>query len=259
MSAVSCSPALCSTAFLSVYREAAMTTDLVALLNRHRLIELSHVYEEGMPVWPGDGRFFLSSAENFATGDGNYNCQLSLGDHCGTHIDAPVHFMPHGESIDRVDIRQLVGRGRCLNMAHVLKNGAITFDMITEWEARNGEITAKDIVLFRTGYDKKWRCRPDHTGFMSGWPGLSARSADYLLEKGVTIFGTDALSLDCADSKDYPAHEAILGAGGLIIESLANLHSLPAAFVFIALPLRIKGGSASPVRAVAFVEQSEHD
>lgn len=232
-----------------------MTDNLVALLSQHRLIELSHVYEERMPVWPGDGRFFLSRAEEFAAGDGNYNCQLSLGDHCGTHIDAPVHFMPQGESIDQVDICQLTGRGRCLDMAHLVQNGQITSGIIKNWETSHGEIAAKDIVLFRTGYDKKWRSRPDHKEFMSGWPGLSGEAARYLLDKGVTVFGTDSMSLDSADSVDYPAHQAILGANGLIIESLANLYSLPTVFTFIALPLRLKGASASPVRAIALVEQ----
>jgi len=233
-----------------------MTDELVALLNQHRLIELSHDYEEGMPVWPGDGRFFLSSAETFAAGDGNYNCQLSLGDHCGTHIDAPAHFIPQGKSIDSVNVRRLTGRGRCLDMSHLPQNGLITFGMIEDWEESHGEIVAQDIVLFRTGYDKKWRCRPDHAEFMCGWPGLSAEAAHYLLEKGVSVFGTDAMSLDCADSKEYPAHQAVLSADGMIIESLARLYSLPTAFTFIALPLRIKGASASPVRAVALVKRT---
>lgn len=231
-----------------------MTDKLTALLSQHRLIELSHVYEEGMPVWPGDGRFFLSRAETFAAGDGNYNCQLSMGDHCGTHIDAPAHFMPQGESIDRVDVRQLTGRGRCLDMAHLPLDGKITPGRVKKWEDDHGEIAAKDIVLFRTGYDKKWRCRPNHAEFMSGWPGLTGEAAHYLLAKGVTVFGTDSMSLDCADSADYPAHQAILGANGLIIESLANLYSLPTAFTFIALPLRFKDASASPVRAIALVK-----
>jgi len=230
-----------------------MTNDLVTLLNQHRLIELNHLYEERMPVWPGDGRFFLNSAEDFAAADGNYNCQLSLGDHCGTHIDAPVHFIEQGKSIDAINIRQLMGHGRCLDMAHLPEDSEITHAAIVEWEAQHGEIAAKDIVLFRTGYDKKWRLRPDHNDFMSGWAGLSGDGANYLLDKGVTVFGTDSMSLDCCNSADYPAHQAVLGAGGLIIESLANLYLLPTAFTFIALPLRIKGGSASPVRAIALV------
>ncbi|WP_380182214.1 cyclase family protein [Kalamiella sp. sgz302252] len=231
-----------------------MTSELVRLLGQQRLIELSHICEENMPVWPGDGRFFLSRAESFAAGDGNYNCQLSLGDHCGTHIDAPVHFMPQGKSIDEINIRQLTGRGRCLDMAHLPPNSAISSAMVKDWEASYGKIVAKDILLFRTGYDKKWRCRPNHAAFMSGWPGLSGDAACYLLEKGVTVFGTDSMSLDCADSKDYPAHQAILSADGIIIESLANLYSLPTAFTFIALPLRLKGASASPVRAIALID-----
>ena len=233
-----------------------MTNDLVTLLSQHRLIELNHLYEEQMPVWPGDGRFFISNAEDFTTGDGNYNCQLSLGDHCGTHIDAPVHFVEQGKSIDQIDVRQLTGRGRCLDMSHLPANSEISQAQIEEWELSHGEIVARDIVLIRTGYDRKWQRRPYHVEFMENWAGLSGKGAAYLLQKGVTVFGTDSMSLDAFTSKDYAAHQAVLSAGGLIIESLANLYSLPDEFTFIALPLRIKGASASPVRAIALIKDN---
>ncbi len=68
------------------------------------------------------------------------------------------------------------------------------------------------------------------------------------------MFGTDAMSLDRYSNEAHPAHFAVLGAGCLIVENLANLHALPAEFIFMALPLRIKGASASPIRAVALVK-----
>ncbi len=233
-----------------------MNNDLVNLLSQHRLIELNHLYEEQMPVWPGDGRFFMSKAEDFSTGDGNYNCQLSLGDHCGTHIDAPVHFIEQGKSIDQTDVRQLMGRGRCMDMSHLPANSEISQAQLEEWESCHGEIVAHDIVLIRTGYDRKWQRRPHHAEFMENWAGLSGEGAAYLLRKGVTVFGTDSMSLDAFTSENYAAHRAVLSAGGMIIESLANLYRLPAEFTFIALPLRIKGASASPVRAVALVKDN---
>lgn len=189
-----------------------MTRDLITLLRQHRLIELNHLYEEFMPVWPTHGKFFCSRAEDYSAGDGNYNCQLSLGDHCGTHVDAPVHFIEGGKTIDEVDLHQLTGRGRCLNMSHLAENADITREMIADWEADNGEILAKDIVIFRTGYDEKWRCRPHQAAFLQNWPGLSGEGAHYLIEKGVTVFGTDAMSLDRFSNAEHPAHLAVLGS-----------------------------------------------
>lgn len=231
-----------------------MTHDLLSVLRQQRLIELNHQYEEFMPVWPTHGKFFCSRAEDYPAGDGNYNCQLSLGDHCGTHVDAPVHFIEGGKTIEQVDVQQLTGRGRCLDMSHLAENADITREMIAAWEAEHGEILAQDIVIFRTGYDEKWRCRPHQAAFLQNWPGLSGEGAQYLIDKGVTVFGTDAMSLDRYSNEAHPAHLAVLGADCLIIENLANLRSLPTAFIFMALPLRIKGASASPIRAVALVE-----
>lgn len=231
-----------------------MKNDLVSLLQQHRLIELNHLYEEFMPVWPTHGKFFCSRAEDYVAGDGNYNCQLSLGDHCGTHVDAPVHFIEGGKTIEQIDVRQLTGRGRCLDMSCLAANSDVTLRMIEGWEAEHGAIEAGDIVIFRTGYDEKWRCRPHQAAFLADWPGLSGEGANYLISKGVKVFGTDAMSLDRYSNEAHPAHLAVLGAECLILENLANLKALPTEFTFIALPLRIKGASASPIRAIALVK-----
>ena len=89
---------------------------------------------------------------------------------------------------------------------------------------------------------------------MEEGPGLSAEGAAYLIAKGVKVFGTDALSLDAFGNAENPAHLAVLGNDKLIIENLTNLQMLPTHFCFIALPLRIEHGSASPVRAIALIE-----
>ncbi|MDU6435358.1 MAG: hypothetical protein E6556_22135 [Pantoea sp.] len=75
-----------------------------------------------------------------------------------------------------------------------------------------------------------------------------------LLARGVSVFGTDALSIDAFGSEENPVHQRVLGSDKVIIENLANLSCLPPTFTFIALPLRIERGSASPVRAIALLE-----
>ena len=230
-----------------------MNSELLKALRQCELIELNHTYEAAMPVWPTHPKFLLADSETYAAGDGNYNNLLQMGDHCGTHVDSPSHFIPTGNTIEQVDVRQLIGRGVKIDVSDYPDDTEITIAMIQSWENRNGDIQPDDIVLFRTGQDKKWRLRPDHKPFLSDWSGLSGAGAEYLLAKGVNVIGSDAMSLDAWSNHTYPSHQIILGAGKLIMENLANLDKVPETFIFMALPLRIKGGSASPVRAVALV------
>jgi arylformamidase len=230
-----------------------MNNELLTLLHHCELIELNYFYDSSMPVWPTHPKFMLNDWETHAAGDGNYNNLLQMGDHCGTHVDSPSHFIPAGNTIEKIDVRQLMGRGVKIDVSGYPADTEITVAMIQSWEAKNGDIQADDIVLFRTGHDKKWQSRPNHKSFLSGWSGLSGAGAEYLLAKGVNVIGSDALSLDAWSNSTYPAHQIILGSGKLIMENLANLDKVPETFIFIALPLRIKGGSASPVRAIALI------
>lgn len=225
------------------------------LLRDSEIIELNHIYQKNMPVWPTHPKFVLASNESYEGGDGNYNCQLIMGDHCGTHVDSPSHFIQHGKTIDRVDIRQLIGRGILIDISDFPAGEAVGREVIDRWEKRNGPVKADDIVIFRTGWHEKWAQRPYHADFLKDWPGISAETADCLMNKGVHVFGTDALSLDAWHSEGNPTHQVVLGSDNLIIENLTNLHQLPAVFTFMALPLRIEQGSASPVRAIALVER----
>lgn len=230
-----------------------MKTDLTDILTNKNIVELNHSYEELMPVWPTHPKFHCSSEETIAGGDGNYNILLHMGDHCGTHVDAPAHFIAGGKTIESISPRNLLGRGIKIDVSFLNPNQEITLAMLEDWQAAHEDIQAGDIVIFRTGYDEKWRNRPDHQAFIADWPGLSAEGARYLIQQGVNVIGTDAMSLDAYANADYPSHHIVLGAGALIIENLANLESLPDTFLFLALPLRIKGGSASPIRAVALM------
>ncbi|NDL63344.1 cyclase family protein [Acerihabitans arboris] len=230
-----------------------MNTDLTGGLLDKDIVELSHLYEELMPVWPTHPKFHKSVEETIAGGDGSYNTLLHMGDHCGTHVDAPAHFIAGGQTIETISPRRLLGRGIKIDVSFLQPNQEISLAMIKDWEARSVAIGAGDIVIFRTGYDQKWRNRPRHQAFIADWPGLSGEGARYLIDKGVNAIGTDAMSLDAYTNSSYPSHQIVLGAGALIIENLANLAILPDAFLFLALPLRIKDGSASPIRAVALV------
>jgi kynurenine formamidase len=95
--------------------------------------------------------------------------------------------------------------------------------------------------------------RPSGRRFLEDWPGLSGEAAKYLVGKGVSLVGCDTLAIDAAVSTENPAHYALLGSEVYIVENLKNLDRLPPFCLFLALPLKIRGGSGSPVRAVALV------
>lgn len=222
------------------------------LINSSTILDLSQTFEEGMPVWFTHPRFYQNEVESLEKGDVSYLNQLIMGEHCGSHVDAQNHFIKNGYTIAEMKLDQLIGEGIVIDISNLPDNGVATVDIITSWEKSNKKIENNNIVFFYTGHDKYWSLKPNHTKFMSNWRGLSREGAEYLKNIGVKAVGTDAMSIDAFVNDGNPAHEVILGAGIPIIENIANLSKLfTQPFLFVALPLKIKNGSASPIRAIA--------
>lgn len=231
-----------------------MNDAMIEIMNKYSVIDLSHPLEQDMPVWPTHPRFFQNEIESYHRGDDSYLNQLTLGEHCGTHVDAPIHFVAGGKSIDEVDVLQLFGQALKIDMSGVPANGTLGREGIERWEQENREIQPGDIVLFYSGYEHRWALRPNQQPFLCDWPGLSREAAAYLVAKGIKAVGTDVMTIDAFVHDGYPAHDVFLNNEVLIIENLTNLQQLPAQFIFMALPLKIKHGSASPIRAIALLE-----
>jgi len=232
-----------------------MNADIIALLARYQWVDLSHTLEENMPVWPTHPRFFLNEIESLQQGDDAAVNQLSMGEHCGTHVDAPAHFVPDGKTIEQIDPLTLFAQAVKIDMSATPPNGSLPRQHIEQWEQDNRPIVAGDIVIFYTGYQHRWALRPHQQAFLRDWPGLSRDAASYLADKGIRAVGTDVMTIDAFVHDGYPAHDVFLHREILIIENLTQLDKLPNEFVFLALPLKIKGGSASPIRALALVEK----
>ena len=130
----------------------------------------------------------------------------------------------------------------------------VTSKDIREWEKANAFVEKGDIVLIDFQWETYWKVGPEGFDFLDRWPGLSADAAEYLTQKRVKLVGTDCVSLDPGDGGGgkLAAHYTLLPEGVLILENVSNLARLPELSVFMALPLKIHGGSGSPVRAVAF-------
>lgn len=222
----------------------------------HDWIDLSHTLEEGIPAWPTHARFSSTLYESQELGDVATHYGLTISEHTGTHMDAPLHFVPGGPAhygTDEIPLGRLAGRAATIDATDLGAGDLLGPDRIRAWEAEHGPIERGDRVLVRYGWDDRWATGPDGRRFLEDWPGLSGEAARYLVGKGTALVGCDTLAVDAAGSGENPAHHALLGNEVYVVENLKNLGVLPPFCLFLALPLKIKGGSGSPVRAVALV------
>jgi kynurenine formamidase len=224
-----------------------------------RLIDLSQTLEEHMPHCPTHSKYFHNLWGSYWHGNRSLSYQITMNEHNGTHVDAPAHFVsdakPHAHvTIDDVPLTRLIGRGVRIDCRAMKEGDYVSKGFLTDWEMKNGALTAGDIVAFNFGWSAHWGLRPNGQRYLNDWPGVGMDAAELLIEKSVAAIGVDTLSPDPpAALSGKPIHPVVLEKQILIIENLTNLEQLPDFFLFLALPLKIRGGSGSPIRAVAIV------
>ncbi len=191
---------------------------------------------------------------------------LRFGEHTGTHFDAPVHWVTGQDlaqnACDTIPARRFVGPACVIDVTTDVAHNAdflLTVERIEQWEREHGRIPAGAWVLLQTG----WSRRTDPAAFVNAAadgphsPGFDARASRLLAEDreilgvGVETIGTDAGQAGTF-SPPFPNHTIMHGAGKFGLASLCNLDQLPpTGAIVIAAPLKIVGGSGSPVRALA--------
>jgi len=231
--------------------------DLAEILKGYRVVELSHVLEEGMPR--PQVPYGHIPWKSYARGDAFNTNMVLVFEHAGTHVDAPVHLGGvEGPALDGIPAESWMGELAVLGFRGKGEGEAVTVEEIRGWEAEHGEIGEGMIVLFDLGWAEKWST--DHgvenQPYHGDNPGLSEEAAVYLAEKGVKLVGGDVPTVDVGSDHDEPAHRVLLPRGVLVLENAVNLDMVPprGAF-FVGLPLRIRDGTGYPVRAVAFVPE----
>ncbi len=225
------------------------------LFDGYEWIDLSHTLEEDIPAYPTHARFGRALYESYEYGDVALHYGLTMSEHTGTHMDAPLHFVQEGPAhygTDEIPLDRLAGRAATID-ATDFGVDLLSIEHVEAWEEEQGSIEAGDRVLIRYGWDSRWKTGPEGRRFLEDWPGLSGGAAEYLVGKGVSLVGCDTLAIDATVSVENPAHYALLSNEVYIVENLKNLDRLPTFCLFLALPLKIRGGSGSPVRAVALV------
>ncbi len=225
-----------------------------------KLIDLTHPVEDAQPVFPGDPPVRIKAWETIA--ETGYNTtRVSFSSHTGTHVDAPSHVLEEAVTVDRVELSRLYGPAALVDLA---AHGALPPEtMITrEMLAPYADLFQPGArILCRTGWGERFG-KPE---FFEGFPSLVIETARWIASRGIWLLGMDtpspaetkaAAGGAETDPRDTcgEVHRTLLGAGVVIVESLANLERLPERFTFIGFPLRLRGRDGSPIRAAGAVE-----
>jgi kynurenine formamidase len=232
------------------------------------LVDLSHDYGDQTVFWPTAESFKLEKVADGVTEQGYYYASnnFSSSEHGGTHIDAPVHFAKGHRSVDQIPLDQLVGAAVVVDVTAASERQPdyqVPTSDFTEWERANGPIAAGAIVLIRTGYSRRW---PDAARYLGTaergagavaklhFPGLHPDAARWLVNRRVKAVGLDTASIDYGQSTLYESHRILYERDIPAFENLTNLDRLPPRGTFmVALPMKIKGGTGAPLRAMAIV------
>ena len=233
------------------------------------LVDLSHAYDEQTVFWPTAEAFKLEKVAEGMTPQGYYYAanNFSTAEHGGTHLDAPVHFAAGRNSTDMVPLEQLMGAAVLVDVSEKCARDAdyqVTSEDFAAWEREHGRLPDGSILLLRTGFGRRW---PDRRSYMGTdergpeavpklhFPGLHPEAARWLTrERSIKAVGLDTPSIDYGQSTLFESHRVLFDRNIPAFENLANLDRLPPkGFHVIALPMKIKGGSGGPLRAVAIV------
>jgi arylformamidase len=209
------------------------------------VLDLSLEINSNLQVFPGSPQPLFLKWTKYDVH--SYDSEIMMmSTHTGTHLDAPSHFVAYTESIDIIKVERLVSPAVLLHLPKGA-NGLITLDDLHDIK----EIERGISIVFRTG----WQNMINNKDYMISNPGLSMAAAEFLAEKKVNAVAIDGPSIDIGSDEHFSAHKTLLGKGILIVENLCNLESLDHKDTFTLLinPLKLKGASGSPVRALAII------
>ncbi|WP_324716848.1 cyclase family protein [Carboxydochorda subterranea] len=238
-----------------------------------KVVDLTHVLEPGSPAWPGDP---LVTFETVATieGNGYYLRRFSMGEHSGTHLNAPKSFHPRGSSVSEYPPGALVTPAVLVDVrerAAAAPDYTLAVEDIRAWERRHGDIPAGSVVLLFTGWQERWS---DPRAFLGldaegrlHFPGFGVEVARWLLqERRIRGLGTDAPGVEPGWDSSFAVNRLVLEEPSfapdpaieppprLVLECLAHLDELPPTGATLVIGvLRLRDGSGSPASVLALV------
>lgn len=202
-------------------------------------IDVSVPLHSGMVHWPRDPAVSIERVRDIAEGASANVSLLTFGSHTGTHMDAPLHFLPNGVGIDLVPLTATIGPARVIQVHDPTT--------VTAAELRPHRIRRGERLLLRTRNSDLWKLGAFAEDFVS----LSLDAVELLVDRRVRALGVDYLSISGFRSGQGAAlHRPLLEAGICVIEGLDLSAAPPGRYDLVCLPLRIRGGDGAPCRAI---------
>ncbi len=221
------------------------------------IIDLSHDLYDGMPNFDGYPVSFgtiVSFGFTAQITQGRLEMedrQILMPEHCGTHLDAPRHFDPSGLTTAELPLSRCVLPGHLLDFSDKGPGDALSIaDFEAAEEASGQRISPGSAVVAWTGADRDWGTE----GFQMNRAYVPTDAAQWLLDRKIDLFATDLVGIDDPSEWWWPTHKLWLGSGLAMVQQLRNLDQLVGKdFLFVALPLKMREGTGSPLRAIALV------
>ena len=220
------------------------------------LVDLTHTLSPEVPSWSGGCGFQQEIISDYdedtsATTFRVHSIAMLAG--MGTHLDAPAHCIPGGIDIASISIQQLITPCVVIDVSsRADETYSVSVEDVQLFETNYGVINQNSLVIVRTGWDEFWQ-QPERYRNNLIFPTISIQAGELLLARNIAGLGIDTLSPDNPTS-GFPVHQLILGAGKYIVENVANSALLPPRGAYtIALPLKIQGGTESPIRLIGVI------
>lgn len=203
------------------------------------LIDISVRLEPGMPIWPDSVGLSLRRTLSLSTGDFANVSRLDMDVHCGTHIEAPMHFLHDGHPLEAFPIELFIGPAWVAHVAGVPAVAAMDLDGL-------GVPPGTERLLLRTANSGLWHATPAH--FQSDYVALLPSAATWIVERGIRLVGIDYLSIQ-RYGDDPETHRILMRAGVAILEGLCLEGVAVGRYRLVCPPIRLGGAEAAPARA----------
>ncbi|HEY8592412.1 MAG TPA: cyclase family protein [Sphingomicrobium sp.] len=218
---------------------------------QERLVDLSHVIEEGMTTYKGlpgphicDFWSREASAANYDDGSSFQIGRIDMVANTGTYLDSPFHRYEDGADLSELRLESLA------NLPGLVVRLPFEQSLAVDVDSFAGQDVRGCAVLVETGWDRHWRS----DAYYADHPFLTERAAAWLAENGAALVGIDSHNIDDTRLRTRPVHTALLAAGIPVCEHMTGLGQLSQQqFRFSAVPPKVKGMGTFPVRAYAVV------
>ena len=212
----------------------------------NEIIDLSHTLELNIPIFHAPWHINYNMEQMGKIEEvGRNTSRITIGTHTATHIDAPLHFIKNGNTIDNIPLNKLCGKVNIIDLSFLKKNEEVTVDILKKFNIN------KKMLIFRFGWGQYW---PNTRVFYKDYPYFNLETAQYLIDLNIHFIGMDTPSPDDSRTKLLSDNDSIIHkkflSNNIVIAEYLNIPYIDNIenWNIVACPLNIKNGDGAPAR-----------